>query len=272
MITLNEINEATEYLKKYVSAKPDAGIILGTGLGSLVDEIDIQHAIDYARIPHFPVSTVESHSGKLIVGKLSGKNILVMQGRFHYYEGYTMQQVTFPVRVMKQLGVDTLLVSNASGGVNRNFEVGDLMIITDHINLLPEHPLRGKNIEALGPRFPEMSQPYNFKLIEKAKIIAASKGIKIREGVYAATQGPTLETRAEYHMFTVLGADTVGMSTVPEVIVARHMNMRVFGISVITDLGFPESLKVVTLEDVIAAAKLAEPNMGMMFKELLKEL
>ena len=247
---------------------PETAIILGSGLGKLVDEITDKYEINYTDIPHFPVSTVEGHSGKLIFGKLGDKDIMAMQGRFHFYEGYSMKEVTFPVRVMRELGIKTLFVSNAAGGMNPDFEIGDLMIITDHINFFPEHPLRGKNIE-YGPRFPDMSEAYNKELIRKANEIAAEKGIKVQHGIYIGTQGPTYETPAEYKMFRILGADAVGMSTVPEVIVANHCGIRVFGISVITDLGVEGKIVVVTHEDVQKAADQAQPLMTTIMRELI---
>ena len=247
---------------------PETAIILGSGLGKLVDEITDKYEINYTDIPHFPVSTVEGHSGKLIFGKLGDKDIMAMQGRFHFYEGYSMKEVTFPVRVMRELGIKTLFVSNAAGGMNPDFEIGDLMIITDHINFFPEHPLRGKNIE-YGPRFPDMSEAYNKELIRKANEIAAEKGIKVQHGIYIGTQGPTYETPAEYKMFRILGADAVGMSTVPEVIVANHCGIRVFGISVITDLGVEGKIVEVTHEDVQKAADQAQPLMTTIMRELI---
>lgn len=247
---------------------PETAIILGSGLGKLVDEITDKYEINYTDIPHFPVSTVEGHSGKLIFGKLGDKDIMAMQGRFHFYEGYLMKEVTFPVRVMRELGIKTLFVSNAAGGMNPDFEIGDLMIITDHINFFPEHPLRGKNIE-YGPRFPDMSEAYNKELIRKANEIAAEKGIKVQHGIYIGTQGPTYETPAEYKMFRILGADAVGMSTVPEVIVANHCGIRVFGISVITDLGVEGKIVEVTHEDVQKAADQAQPLMTTIMRELI---
>jgi purine-nucleoside phosphorylase len=248
--------------------QPETAIILGTGLGSLVHEITDKYEISYEDIPHFPVSTVEGHSGKLIFGKLGDKDIMAMQGRFHFYEGYAMTEVTFPVRVMRELGIKTLFVSNAAGGMNPAFEIGDLMIITDHINFFPEHPLRGKNIP-YGPRFPDMSEAYNKELIGKADQIAAEKGIKVQHGIYIGTQGPTYETPAEYRMFRILGADAVGMSTVPEVIVANHCGIRVFGISVITDLGVEGKIVEVTHEDVQKAADAAQPLMTTIMRELI---
>ena len=247
---------------------PETAIILGSGLGKLVDEITDKYEINYTDIPHFPVSTVEGHSGKLIFGKLGDKDIMAMQGRFHFYEGYSMKEVTFPVRVMRELGIKTLFVSNAAGGMNPDFEIGDLMIITDHINFFPEHPLRGKNIE-YGPRFPDMSEAYNKELIRKANEIAAEKRIKVQHGMYIGTQGPTYETPAEYKMFRILGADAVGMSTVPEVIVANHCGIRVFGISVITDLGVEGKIVEVTHEDVQKAADQAQPLMTTIMRELI---
>lgn len=269
---LEQIRKTTAYIQDKISFTPEAGIILGTGLGGLVKEINIKHTIPYEEMPNFPVSTVEGHSGKLIFGELGGKNVVAMQGRFHFYEGYTLQQVTFPVRVMKMLGVKNLFVSNASGGVNPAFEIGDLMIINDHINLFPSNPLIGKNIKELGPRFPDMSDAYDKKLIEKAKKIAAANSIKIQEGVYLGLSGPTFETPAEYKMVRILGADAVGMSTVPEVIVARHMNVPCFAISIITDLGVPGKIVEVTHEEVQEVASHAEKKMTTILKELMKEI
>ena len=250
---------------------PETAIILGTGLGSLVNDITDKYEISYESIPNFPVSTVEGHSGKLIFGKLGNKDIMAMQGRFHYYEGYDMTEVTFPVRVMRELGIQTLFVSNAAGGMNPDFEIGDLMIITDHINFFPEHPLRGKNIP-YGPRFPDMSEAYNKELIRKANEIATEKGIKVQQGVYIGTQGSTYETPAEYKMFRILGADAVGMSTVPEVIVANHCGIQVFGMSVITDLGVEGKIVEVTHEDVQKAADAAQPLMTTIMRELINKV
>ena len=244
---LERIQETAAFLRSKMHTQPETAIILGTGLGSLVNEITDKYEIGYETIPNFPVSTVEGHSGKLIFGKLGNKDIMAMQGRFHFYEGYAMTEVTFPVRVMRELGIQTLFVSNAAGGMNPAFEIGDLMIITDHINFFPEHPLRGKNIP-YGPRFPDMSEAYNKELIRKADAIATEKGIKVQHGIYIGTQGPTYETPAEYKMFRILGADAVGMSTVPEVIVANHCGIKVFGISVITDLGVEGKIVEVTHE------------------------
>lgn len=266
---LDKIKETAEYIQSQTDINPEVGIILGTGLGGLVNEIDIQDMIPYEEIPNFPVSTVEGHSGKLILGKLGGKPVVAMQGRFHYYEGYDMKQVTFPVRVMKFLGIKSLFVSNASGGVNPDFEIGDIMILTDHINFFPEHPLRGKNYKELGPRFPDMSHVYDEDLITKAEEIANKNGIKVQKGVYAGLTGPTLETPAEYFMFHRLGADTVGMSTVPEIIVAKHMDIPCFAISIITDLGVEGKIVEVTAEDVIAVANKTEPKMTIIMRDLI---
>jgi len=270
---IEKIKATADYLKGKTGENPTVGIILGSGLGGLVKSIDIKYSFDYKDIPHFPVSTVEGHDGKLIFGILGGKSVVAMQGRFHYYEGYPMQEVTFPVRVLKLLGVKTLLLSNAAGGLNPAFEVGDLMIIRDHINFFPENPLRGKNIDELGTRFPEMSEAYNRKLIARAKKIARQHNIKFQHGVYIGSTGPTLETPAEYNMFRLLGADSTGMSTVPEVIVARHAGMDCFGISVITNLSQPEDPNMPTThEEVQNVAQVAERNMTLIFTELIKTL
>ena len=252
---------------------PKTAIILGTGLGELVNHIDITDVLEYKNIPNFPVSTVEGHSGKLIFGKLGNKRVMAMQGRFHFYEGYNMQQVTFPVRVMKELGITTLFVSNAAGGMNPEFKIGDIMIITDHINLFPEHPLRGKNYDELGPRFPDMSEAYSHRLINDALKVAKEKNIKVQQGVYIGTQGPTFETPAEYRYFHRIGGDAVGMSTVPEVIVANHSGMEVFAISVITDLGGIEGMEQekVSHEEVQKAAAAAQPKMTEIMKGLINE-
>jgi purine-nucleoside phosphorylase len=264
---LEKIKKTADFLKERMHTQPETAIILGTGLGSLANEITEKYEIKYEDIPNFPVSTVEGHSGKLIFGKLGNKDIMAMQGRFHYYEGYSMQEVTFPVRVMKELGIKTLFVSNASGGTNPAFEIGDLMIITDHINYFPEHPLRGKNL--YGDRFPDMSEAYSKELIQKALQIAKEKGIKIQQGVYVGTQGPTFETPAEYKLFRIFGADAVGMSTVPEVIVANHCKIKVFGISVITDLGVEGKIVEVSHEEVQIAADAAQPKMTTIMRELI---
>jgi len=269
---LEQFKESVAFIKSKTSVEPTIGIILGTGLGGLVKEINVIDEIPYAQIPHFPVSTVESHSGKLIFGELGGKKVVAMQGRFHYYEGYDMKQVTFPVRVMKLLGIHRLFVSNASGGVNPDFEVGEIMIQNDHINLFPAHPLIGKNIDELGPRFPDMSVPYDPEMIELAKKIAAENNIKISVGTYAGLTGPTLETPAEYGYVRAIGADAVGMSTVPEVIVARHMSIPCFAISIITDLGVPGKIKEVSVQDVIEVASRQEPKMTLIMRELIARI
>ena len=267
---LERIQETASFLKEKMHTRPETAIILGTGLGSLADEITDKYEIPYEQIPYFPVSTVEGHKGKLIFGKLGQKDIMAMQGRFHYYEGYTMQQVTFPVRVMRELGIKTLFVSNAAGGMHPDFEIGDLMIITDHINFFPEHPLHGKNI-SYGPRFPDMSEAYDRELIRRTDAIAAEKGIKVQHGVYVGVQGPTFETPAEYRMYRILGGDAVGMSTVPEVIVANHCGIRVFGISVITDLGVEGKIVEVSHEEVQKAADAAQPKMTEIMRELINQ-
>lgn len=267
-----KIDEAVEYIRKYTLDTYPIGIILGTGLGELVREIDIELTLEYGDIPNFPISTVESHHGKLIFGKLGGKKIVAMQGRFHFYEGYSMQQITFPVRIMKFLGVKYLLVSNACGGMNPLYRKGDVMIINDHINLLGDNPLIGKNEDDLGPRFPDMSEPYNQGLIKLAETVALECKIKVQKGVYVAVAGPCLETRAEYRFLRTIGADVVGMSTVPENIVANHMGIKVLGFSIITDECFPDALKPITLEEVLAAAAEAEPKMTTIMKEVVRRL
>ncbi len=244
--------------------------MLGTGLGALVQDIAVQYALDYQDIPHFPVSTVESHSGKLIFGQLGGRNVVVMQGRFHYYEGYTMEQVVFPIRVMKMLGIQKLLVSNAAGGLNPQFNTSDLMVITDHINLQPTNPLIGKNLSTLGPRFPDMSEPYDPDMISQALDISERHNLNVQTGVYVSVPGPMLETKAEYKYLGLIGADAVGMSTVPEVIAAVHMNLPVFAVSVITDMCVPGKIKKVILQDILDAAAQAEPNMTLLIKELIQ--
>lgn len=266
------IQEAVDFIRTKTDARPSIGIILGTGLGGLAKEIQQERAIDYGDIPHFPVSTVESHHGRLLFGSLARKKVVAMQGRFHMYEGYDLKQVTFPVRVMKFLGVESLLISNAAGALNRKFKKGDVMIMSDHINLLGDNPLIGPNDETLGPRFPDMSEPYSKELIGLAEKAAKDLKIKVRKGVYVAMQGPNLETRAEYRFLRTIGADAVGMSTVPEDIVAVHMAMKVLGISILTDECFPETLKPVTLEEVIAVANKAEPKMTAIMKEVVKRI
>ena len=248
---------------------PEFGIILGTGLGKLVNEIEIEHQMMYSNIPNFPISTVEFHSGKLIFGTLNGRKVVAMQGRLHYYEGYDMPEITFPVRVMKVLGIQKLFVSNASGSLNPDIKKGDIGIIEDHINLLPDNPLRGSNDEDFGPRFPDMSQPYNFKLIEQALDIAAKLHVRAHKVVYVSAPGPNLETRAEYRYMRIIGGDIVGMSTVPEVIVANHMGLPVFAISVITDEGFHPDLRPVSLKEIVEVATEAEPKMTSILKELI---
>lgn len=267
-----QIRLAYEYIHSLYAESLEVGIILGTGLGQLIDNIQIELEIPYEEIPFFPVSTVESHKGKLIFGKLSGKSVVAMQGRFHYYEGYSMKEVTFPVRVMKLLGIQHLFVSNAAGGLNPDFGIGELMIINDHIDLFPENPLRGKNLDQFGVRFPDMSEPYDLSLIEKAHQIGEKNNIKLHQGVYAAVQGPNLETKAEYKYLRTIGGDAIGMSTIPEVIVARHMELPVFAISAITDLCSPGNIKKVRIEEVLAAAAKAEPGMSLIIRELVKEL
>ena len=269
---LEKIKETKEFLLFKTSIKPKIGIVLGTGLGGLVNEIEIEQRIPYEEIPNFPVSTVESHSGELIFGKIGSKKVIAMRGRFHYYEGYSLQQCTFPIRVFKLLGVEKLLISNASGGVNPDFEIGEIMIINDHINFFPGNPLIGQNLDELGPRFPDMSDAYDKEMIEKAVEVADELGIKVSQGVYLGLTGPTLETPAEYKMVRVLGADAVGMSTVPEVIVARHMEMKVFGVSIVTDLGVPGKIKKVSVQDVIEVASRQEPLMTQIMKELINRI
>jgi len=269
---ITNINETLEVIRKFTTEKYPIGIILGTGLGGLVKDIEVKHQINYEDLPHFPISTVESHHGKLIFGTINGKNVVAMQGRFHFYEGYTMQQITYPVRVMKFLGVETLLVSNACGGMNPQYRKGDVMIMVDHINMLGDNPLIGKNEDEIGPRFPDMSEPYNYELIELAEKIALENNIKVQKGVYVAVPGPNLETRAEYRFLRATGADVVGMSTIPENIVANHMNMKVLGISIVTDECFPDTLKPVNVEEIIATAMQAEPKMTLIMKELIKRL
>lgn len=269
---LQLIHETKEFIESKVDKLPKIGVILGTGLGDLVNHIEIAHELNYKDIPNFPVSTVEGHSGKLIFGMLGGKYIMAMQGRFHYYEGYDMKQVTFPVRVMKSLGVETLFVSNAAGGMNKEFRVGDVMIITDQINLFPENPLRGKNFDELGPRFPAMTEAFSTAYINMADDIAKEENIRLMHGVYVGTPGPTFETPAEYEYFSVIGGDAVGMSTVPEVIVANHAGMKVFGVSVITDLGGKDIKEVPTHEEVQKAAIKAQPVMTTIIKRMLERI
>lgn len=266
---LSKIQETADFIRTKIKTNPKTGIILGTGLGDLVSEISDKIEIPYEIIPNFPLSTVEGHSGKLIFGKLGTVEVLAMQGRFHYYEGYDMKSVTFPVRVMSALGIDTLLVSNAAGGMNPHFEIGDLMIITDHINHFPEHPLRGHNHKELGTRFPDMSEAYSKDLIAKAKEIGRKNKIKLVEGVYVGTSGPSFETPAEYKFFRIIGGDAVGMSTVPEVIVAKHAGMRCFGISIISDLGVEGKIVEINHEEVLQIGNAVQPLMTLIMKELI---
>lgn len=270
---LEKIQETANFIKNKVGGEmPKAAIILGSGLGNLVNVIDVKMAIPYGEIPNFPISTVEGHKGQLIFGNLGDKFVMAMQGRFHYYEGYSMKEATFPVRVMKAIGVKVLCVSNAAGGMNPNFRVGDVMLITDHINLFPDHPLRGKNYNELGPRFPAMNEAYSHRIIDLARNIAKENNIRLMEGVYVGTQGPTFETPSEYRYFYRIGGDAVGMSTVPEVIVARHGGMEVFGLSVITDLGGEGIFVDVSHEEVQQAASKAEPIMTLMVQEVINRL
>jgi purine-nucleoside phosphorylase len=269
---LTKIKEAVDFINYKVDFKPAVGVVLGTGLGALAKEIEVEFSLDYEDIPNFPVSTVESHKGRLIFGLLGGKKVVAMQGRFHFYEGYTMQECTFPIRVMKSLGINHLFLSNASGGVNPDYKIGEIMIIKDHINLFPANPLIGKNIDELGPRFPDMSQPYKKSTIDLAQNVADELEIPVSQGVYVGLTGPNLETPAEYNYMRVIGGDTVGMSTIPEVLVARHMDIPCFAISIITDLGVPGKIKEVSLEEVIAVANREEPKMTAIMKEVISRL
>lgn len=269
---ISKINETIEVIRKVANEDYPIGIILGTGLGGLAKEIDIQHEIEYEDLPHFPLSTVESHHGKLIFGKIEKKSVVVMQGRFHFYEGYSMMQITYPVRVLKFLGVQTLLVSNACGGMNPVYSRGDIMLMVDHINLLGDNPLIGKNEDELGPRFPDMSEPYNLELIALAENVALENKIKVQKGVYVAVPGPNLETKAEYRFLRAIGADVVGMSTIPENIVANHMGMKVLGVSIVTDECFPDNLKPANIEKIISTAMETEPKMTLIMKEVIKRL
>ena len=269
---LEKIRVTANFLKERFKVSPEAGVILGTGLGGLVKEIRIIDSVLYNEIPNFPVSTVDGHAGRLIYGKVGNKNILAMQGRFHYYEGYTMKEVTFPIRVMKFMGITHLFVSNASGGLNPDWQVGDIVIISDHINFFPENPLYGSNDSELGFRFPDMSKVYDEHLRNKARLIALENNIILREGVYTGVQGPAYETPAEYKMFRLLGGDIIGMSTIPEVIVAKHMGLRIFGISIITDSGVPGRIVEISHEEVQQAAMKAEPDMTFMMKKLIESI
>lgn len=269
---LEQIRSTTKYIKNKIDFEPEFGIILGTGLGGLVSEIEIEHQMMYSNIPGFPISTVEFHTGKLIFGYIGERRIVAMQGRFHYYEGYSMQQITLPVRVMKMLGIKRLFVSNACGCLNPSYRKGDLMLIEDHINLLPDNPLRGENYEIFGPRFPDMYEPYDRSMINMAKEIADRHQIVTHTGVYVSVPGPNLETRAEYRYLRTIGGDVVGMSTVPEVIVARQMDIPVFAVSVITDECFPESLAKISISEIIEVAQKAEPNMTLIMRDLIQSL
>lgn len=271
MEEFDKIKEALAFIQGQTKEIPRYGIILGTGLGALVDEISIVHEIKYQDIPHFPISTVESHTGRLIFGQLGGKKVVVMKGRFHYYEGYSMKQVTFPVRVMKMLGIEKLFISNAAGALNPDFQKSDLMIIEDHINLQTENPLVGRNLNQLGGRFPDMSEPYDLSLVQRALGLADHINAKIHKGVYVGVNGPNLETRAEYKMLRLIGADAVGMSTVPENIVARQMDLPVFAVSVLTDLCYPGHIEKVKIEDILEAAAKAEPALTYLITELIRQ-
>jgi purine-nucleoside phosphorylase len=267
-----QLNETVEFLKDQGIGQPTIGIVLGTGLGGLVSEVEVVKEVGYDKIPHFPISTVESHHGKLIYGKIAEKDVLIMQGRFHYYEGYDMKEITFPIRVMKMMGVKHLLISNAAGAVNTAFKKSSLMLINDNINLYPDNPLIGRNLDDFGPRFPDMSQPYSKHLNSLLKEIASSKGIQLHEGIYVPVPGPNLETKAEYRMIRKIGGDAVGMSTVPEVIVANHMELPCCAISVLTDECDPDNLEAVALEDILAAAAIAEPQLTSIYVELINRL
>ncbi|MBL4710856.1 MAG: purine-nucleoside phosphorylase [Flavobacteriales bacterium] len=269
---LDHIQKAADYIRSKSDLKFNTGIILGSGLGNFGEEINIQIELDYEEIPHFPVSTVEGHSGKLIIGNLEGSPVIALQGRFHYYEGYSLQETTFPVRVFKALGVENLLLSNASGGLDPAQKIGDLMVLTDHLHLFPDNPLRGENYDELGPRFPDMSEPYSKKLIEKAKEIDEQHELNLHFGVYAGTPGPTYETPAEYNYFRIIGADAVGMSTTAETIVAIHSGMKVFAVSVISDLGVEGQIVEISHEEVQEVAAKAGPKLSLLFKEMLKFL
>jgi purine-nucleoside phosphorylase len=272
MDTYQKLIEATAFLKPFSLNKPTIAVVLGSGLGNFTNELKVENEISYSSIPHFPVATVEGHPGKLIFGSIDGKSIIAMAGRFHFYEGYSAEEVVFPIRVLKMLGIKTLLISNAAGGVNTQFKVGDLMIITDHISIAAKNPLIGKNDDRIGPRFPDMSEPYKKELIATAKKIAEEQSISIKEGIYFGVTGPTFETRAEYKMIHSLGGDAVGMSTVQEVIAAVHAGMDVFAMSVITDIGIREEHNIITHKEVLEAAQNAEPLFSIIFRELIKSL
>jgi purine-nucleoside phosphorylase len=269
---LKQFDETVKFLKKQYKHTPQVGIVLGSGLGNFINEITVEKEVAYEKIPHFPVSTVKGHKGRLIFGKMSGKNVVAMAGRFHFYEGYSAQEVIYPIRIMKLLGIETLLLSNAAGGVNTSFKVGDIMIITDHIGIAIHNPLIGKNMDEFGLRFPDMSEPYKKHLIGKAKAVAAKSNLDVKEGVYFAVTGPTFETRAEYKMIHTMGGDAVGMSTVQECIIANHMGIEVFAVSVITDIGIRDDDNIITHEEVLEAAKKTEPKLAALFKELIAVL
>jgi purine-nucleoside phosphorylase len=268
-LLIDQLKETTSFIRKKHPHEPHTGIVLGSGLGHFLDEIEIETSIPYSDIPHFPVSTVEGHGSRMVFGRMAGKSVVAMAGRFHFYEGYSASEVAYPIRVMKKLGIQQLLLSNAAGAVNTSFKVGDLMIITDHISMSVVNPLLGRNEDELGPRFPDMSEPYNKRLIGVAKQAGKTLGIPLREGVYYGVTGPTFETHAEYRMISLMGADAVGMSTVQESIVAAHMQLPVFAISVITDLGIREDDSIITHAEVLKAAKEAEPKMTAIFKEIV---
>lgn len=269
---MQQIKETSEYINEVITNKPEVGIVLGSGLGNLGTQIEVEHSISYEEIPNFPVSTVKGHEGKLLFGKLGGKQVVAMQGRFHYYEGYTMEEVVFPIRVMKFIGVELLILSNAAGGMNPDFKIGDIMLINDHINMFADNPLMGPNEDKLGPRFPDMSEVYSRELIAKAHKIGEEEGIKLQEGVYVGVSGPTFETPAEYKFFRIIGGDNVGMSTVPEAIAARHMGVPVFATSIVTDLGIADQVETVSHEEVLAAAKAAEPKLTKLIIKLLESM
>ncbi|MBS1564226.1 MAG: purine-nucleoside phosphorylase [Bacteroidetes bacterium] len=271
-LLIDQLNETVRYIKSQYAHRPEVGVVLGSGLGNLVSEMRVEKEIPYEAIPHFPVSTVEGHHGRLILGELGGKKVVCMAGRFHFYEGYSAAEVAYPIRVMKWMGISNLLLSNAAGGVNPAFKVGDLMIIEDHISFFVPNPLLGKNEAELGPRFPDMSEPYKKDLIKKAQDIAAKLGFGIHKGVYCGVTGPTFESRAEYKLIHKLGGDAVGMSTVQEVIAAAHMGLPVFGASVITDIGIREDDNVITHEEVLQAAREAEPKLSGLFRDLIASL
>lgn len=270
---IKKIKETADFLRLQIKSKPEIAVILGSGLGNFANKIDISQTIDYKDIPNFPISTVEGHKGKLVIGKIKDKDVIAMQGRFHYYEGYSMQEITIHSRVFKLLGINYMLVSNAAGGINLNFKVGDLMIIKDHINNFPEHPLRGKNLDEFGVRFPDMTQTYNPELIKLARKIGQENNLQLQEGVYIGSSGPTFETQAEYKYFKIIGADSTGMSTVPEVIVAHHSGIKCFGVSVITNIGIKTDLnKIDTHEEVQDVGKIAEPKLTTLFEKMIEKL